>query len=78
MGIGTSYRSLASQMVGAAIATGAALAAYRLYVRPRHIRWGATDEEVERPMPGDEVLGHPNSDELRRWARRRREASGPG
>jgi len=46
-------------MVGATIATGAALAAYLLYVRPRHIRWGATDEEVERPMPGDEVVERP-------------------
>lgn len=53
-------RSLGSKMVGAAIATGAALAAYLLYVRPRHIRWGATDEEVECPMPGDEVVEHPN------------------
>ena len=58
--IGTSDRSLGSKTVSAAIATGAALAAYLLYVRPRHIRWGATDEEVERPMPGDEVVERPN------------------
>ena len=60
MGIGTSDRSLGSKTVSVAIATGAALAVYLLYVRPRHIRWGATDEEVERPMPGDEVVERPN------------------
>jgi hypothetical protein len=46
MGIGISDGSLGSKMVGAAIATAAALAVYLLCVRPRHIRWGATDEEV--------------------------------
>jgi hypothetical protein len=51
--------TLGSKTVSAAIATGAALVVYLLYVRPRHIRWGATDEEVERPMPGDEVVERP-------------------
>jgi hypothetical protein len=60
MEIGTSDRSRVSKTVGAAIATGASLAVYLLYVRPRHIRWGATDEEVEHPMPGDEVVERPN------------------
>ena len=41
---------------------GAALAAatvggcaYRLYVQPRISRWGATDHEVEKRLPGDEL-----------------------
>ena len=34
---------------------GAAGAAYALAVRPWHLRWGATDEELTTPLPGDEV-----------------------
>jgi len=47
---------------GAALAAAGAgaLAAYVLAVRPWHLRWGATDEEVSRPMPGDELVAHPN------------------
>ena len=29
---------------------------YRLVVRPWHLRWGATDEESTRAMPGDDLL----------------------
>jgi len=38
-----------------AIATGV----YLLLIRPWHLRWGATDEEVRRPMPGDDEVKHP-------------------
>lgn len=31
--------------------------AYFAFVRPGHMRWGATDVEVARPMPGDRVVG---------------------
>src|SRR5512135_3169783 len=31
------------------------LGAYLLWARPYQLRWGATDEEVRRPMPGDEL-----------------------
>jgi hypothetical protein len=47
MVIGMRDGSLGSKMVGAAIATGAALAVYLLYIRPRHIRWG--DPNAKRP-----------------------------
>jgi hypothetical protein len=33
------------------------LLAYSITVRPRLGRWGATDEEIRRAMPGDELLG---------------------
>jgi len=46
-------------MVGVAMAVGAATAAYLLFIRPWQLRWGATDEELERPMPGDEVVERP-------------------
>jgi hypothetical protein len=37
----------------------AALAAYWLALRPWHLRWGATDEEVSTPLPGDEFEPDP-------------------
>jgi hypothetical protein len=42
-----------------AAGAGAALAAYALVLRPRHLRWGATDEEIARPMPLDAEVGRP-------------------
>jgi preprotein translocase subunit YajC len=36
-----------------------ALAGYLLIYRPQQLRWGATDEEVARAMPGDEIQLHP-------------------
>ena len=32
------------------------LAAYRLWIQPWQHRWGATDAEVRRAMPGDDLL----------------------
>lgn len=47
---------------GAAVAAvgAGALAAYAMAVRPWHLRWGATDEEVNERLPGDELVPHPN------------------
>ena len=40
-----------------AIAAGGIVAlVYRVAIRPWHLRWGATDEELTRPMPGDDLL----------------------
>jgi hypothetical protein len=36
-----------------------ALAAYLLWIRPWHLTWGATSQEVARAMPGDEIVKHP-------------------
>jgi hypothetical protein len=36
-----------------------ALVVYLSLIRPWQLRWGATDEEVARPMPGDEILASP-------------------
>jgi hypothetical protein len=33
---------------------------YLLWVRPSQLRWGATDEEVQRPMPGYDLVVKPN------------------
>ena len=53
------HRGLRSKMVGVAMAVGAATAAYLLFIRPWQLRWGATDEELERPMPGAEIVERP-------------------
>lgn len=37
----------------------AALAAYPLALRPSFLRWGATDEDVVRPLPGDHFVKDP-------------------
>lgn len=34
--------------------------AYALLVRPRHLRWGAVDEEVDAPLPGDDLVPSPD------------------
>jgi hypothetical protein len=44
--------------VGAAAGAGL-LATYLRLVRPWTMRWGATDEEVARPLPGDRLMGRP-------------------
>ena len=33
---------------------------YLSWWRPRQIRWGATDEEIRRSMPGDDLVGTPS------------------
>jgi len=39
--------------------------AYWFGLRPWHIRWGATNDEVARPLPGDEIVPRP-----RNWSTR--------
>ena len=39
-----------------ALGTVAVLGAYRLWIQPWQHRWGATDEEVGRAMPGDDLI----------------------
>ena len=46
-------------------ASVAAVFAYMLAFRPWQLRWGATDEEVERAMPGDDVVADPDLDATR-------------
>src|SRR5919202_386035 len=33
--------------------------AYTFVIRPWHLRWGATDEELDKPLPGDELVPNP-------------------
>jgi hypothetical protein len=39
--------------------------AYFVWIRPWQLRWGATDEEVRRPMPGDGIVAKPSFDATR-------------
>lgn len=48
-------RALASGLVGTA-----ACAAYLGGLRPWQLRWGATDEEVARALPGDDIVARPS------------------
>ena len=42
-----------------AIGAAGALAAYAFIVRPWHLKWGATEAELKMPLPGDELIEHP-------------------
>ena len=35
------------------------MAVYLLWARPYQLHWGATQEEINQPMPGDELDAHP-------------------
>lgn len=41
-----------------AAAAGAGFLAYKFCLRPRYMRWGATDEEVRRELPGDDLTSN--------------------
>lgn len=48
-----------SKLLVGAIAGAAAAAGYVLAVRPRILTWGATQDEVARSLPGDELVPNP-------------------
>jgi hypothetical protein len=48
------------------VVLGAALPwAYMLLIRPWLLKWGATEEEVEKPLPGDELVPEPRHQSTR-------------
>ena len=51
-------------VTGAAVAA-AGVAAYTRWVQPLYRHWGASDEEVEGPMPGDGLVGEANLETTR-------------
>jgi len=47
--------------LGKAAAVGAvAVGAYAFALRPWHLKWGATSEEVNRDLPGDDLVPNPD------------------
>jgi hypothetical protein len=51
--------------IGTGIAGAAAISAYLFKFRPWHLRWGATDEEIGRDLPGDELVPSPKQTSTR-------------
>jgi len=49
-----------SVLTGAGLAGAASLAAYVFAIRRWHLRWGASDEEINRKMPGDDFISDPS------------------
>jgi hypothetical protein len=45
--------------IGVAALGAVLFGVYLRFIRPWHLRWGATDEEVQRPLPGDDQVPHP-------------------
>jgi hypothetical protein len=41
------------------------LCVFFLFVRPWYVRWGATDEETDRVLPGDEIVANAAGQETR-------------
>ena len=53
--------------VGLAALAAVAVVTYLRFIRPWQLRWGATIEEVERTMPGDNVVKFPTFNATRRY-----------
>jgi hypothetical protein len=51
--------SRVSNIIAVFTLVGLVMMAYLRWARPYQLRWGATDEEVQRPMPGDELNPNP-------------------
>jgi hypothetical protein len=45
--------------IGVAALGAVLFGVYMRFIRPWHLRWGATDEEVQRPLPGDDQVPNP-------------------
>jgi len=52
---GTRIRGL----ISCVLTLAAAIVLYYSMYRPWALTWGATEEEVRRAMPGDEIVRHP-------------------
>jgi hypothetical protein len=46
--------------IAGATVIGGAAAAYILVARPWQLRWGATDQESDEPLPGDDLIASPD------------------
>lgn len=52
------YRVL--NFISALAIVGIVIALYLLWARPYQLSWGASEEEIERSMPGDELASQPD------------------
>ena len=51
--------------VGLAALGATAAGAYALFIRPWHLHWGATGEEIHQFLPGDALVPHPKMESTR-------------
>ena len=51
--------------VGLAAIGAVTAGAYALFIRSWHFHWGATDEEVHQPLPGDAWIPYPKMETTR-------------
>lgn len=49
------YLLLTNKILAVLVIIGLVMVLYLFWARPYQARWGATDEEIGRPMPGDEL-----------------------
>jgi len=49
-----------TRLVRLGVLMGAAVGVYATLVRPRHLAWGATPDEVREPLPGDDLVRAPD------------------
>ena len=52
-------KSPLSKLIGGLVAGAGLVAGYALAIRPRILTWGATKQEVERSLPGDDLVRDP-------------------
>lgn len=52
--------SFVTIIIGVGIAVAVAICVYVLLIRPWHLRWGATDAEVQRSLPADDLVPNPD------------------
>lgn len=57
--------TLPRRTVGGALTALALVITYLRWFRPWHLRWGATDSEQVRPLPGDDVVTRPRQQATR-------------
>lgn len=55
----------ASRTVGHVVTLGALAAWAYVLLRPRHLRWGLSDEQATRDLPGDDRIAHPQFEATR-------------
>ncbi|MGI9579464.1 MAG: SRPBCC family protein [Microthrixaceae bacterium] len=56
---------MVSRLIAGAAVGAAAVVAYRRWVKPWQERWGATEAEIESPLPGDEHVPEPATQRTR-------------
>ena len=57
--IGSKFKNVTEGISGALLTT---IALVTSFLRPWYRKWGATDAEVDRSLPGDDLVAYPKGD----------------